>query len=62
MEEKDRIAAFTKDYGKLVEKHKIDFANFPMFVPDGTPGGFRVIVQSMPVDITQQAVKSPFIG
>ncbi len=55
-----RAEVFVKEYGDLVEKHKIDFVNFPMFVPDGQ-GGFRIVIQNQPVDTTGQPVKSPFM-
>lgn len=59
-DEKTRIDAFVEAYGKLVEEHKVDFANYPAYIPDGN-GGFRLIIQSMPVDTTKYAVKSPFV-
>lgn len=45
----DRIEAFVKEYGELVKKHKVDFASFPMYEPDGQ-GGFRLIVRTVPVE------------
>lgn len=60
-EAKERIEAFIKDYGELVEKHKVDFVMFPMFVPDGN-NGFRVVIQQQPVDTEQMAQKSPFVA
>lgn len=58
---KKRQEEFIKEYGELVTKHKMDFATYPMFTPDGN-GGFRVIVQNTPVDTTNIAQKSPFIA
>lgn len=55
-----RAQAFLKEYGELVGKHKIDFATYPMFVPDGQ-GGFKIITQSTPVDISNQPVRSNFM-
>lgn len=55
-----RVNDFVTAYGELVTKHKIDFATYPMFVPDGN-GGFKIICQNTPVDIGNQPVKSPFI-
>lgn len=55
-----RVQSFIKEYGELVTKHKIDFATYPVFVPDGS-GGFKVTVQNTPVDMTNQPMKSPFI-
>jgi hypothetical protein len=60
-EQEKKIAAFLDEYKALVEKHNVDFANYPMFVPDGQ-GGFKVIVQSTPVDMEQMSKKSPFIA
>lgn len=57
----DRVNAFIKEYGELVAKHKIDFATYPVYVPDGT-GGFKVTIQNTPVDITNSPQKSPFIA
>lgn len=53
-----RLNAFISDYKALVDKHQMDFAAFPMFIPDGQ-GGFKVIVQQRPVDITNQPKASP---
>jgi hypothetical protein len=53
-----RIKAFLKEYGDLVQKHDIDFANYPVFAPDGK-GAFTIIVQSTPIDRREMAVKSP---
>ncbi len=56
-----RQGDFIKEYGELVEKHKIDFASYPTFIPNGH-GGFEIIVQNVPVDITNQPKKSPFVA
>lgn len=56
----ERVQAFLKEYGELVAKHKVDFASYPVYVPDGV-GGFKVVVQNTPVDITNQPKKSPFV-
>lgn len=61
-EQKKRIDDFMKEYGELVAKHKVDFASFPMFVPDESgKGSFKVICQSVPIDTSNQPTKSPFI-
>lgn len=59
-EAQKRVDAFLKEYGQLVEKHKVDFANYPLYIPDGA-GGFKTLVQSTPVDTTNFPQKSPFI-
>lgn len=60
-ESQKKIEAFLTDYKALVEKHHVDFANYPMFVPDGE-GGFKTIVQSTPVDLSTVNQKSSFIA
>ena len=57
----NRLNSFVKEYGELVAKHKVDFATYPVFMPDGN-GAFKVIMQSTPVDITNQPTKSPFVA
>lgn len=52
---------FMKEYGVLVEKYGIDFASYPVFVPDGQ-GGFKIIIQSTPVDVSKHPKKSPFVA
>lgn len=56
----ERGQAFLKEYKELVDKHKIDFATYPVYHPDGN-GGFRTLVQSTPIDITNQGQPSPFV-
>jgi hypothetical protein len=48
----EKIKMFMHDYQELVKRHKVDWANYPMFVPDGK-GGFRVIIQSTLVEVPQ---------
>ncbi len=52
---------FVKDYGDLVQKHQVDFAQYPVYVPDGN-GGFRTVIQNTPVSIKNQPKKSPFVA
>lgn len=59
-EQTKKVQAFLDDYSELVKKHQLDFANYPMFIPDGQ-GGFKVIVQSTPIDISEAPTKSPFV-
>lgn len=56
-----KAKAFVQAYGKLVEEHQMDLATYPVFIPDGN-GGFKVIVQSTPMDISKLPKKSPFMG
>lgn len=59
-EVKERIDAFLADYGKLVEKHRVDFINYPQWMPDGT-GGWKMLVQTQPTDTTNLPKPSPFV-
>lgn len=56
----ERMNFFIKEYGELVAKHQMDFATYPMWQPDQN-GGFRTVIQSTPVDVSGQQMKSPFI-
>lgn len=59
----ERVQAFIKEYGELVQKHKIDFANLPAFVPnENEPGSFKIMIRTFPVDMTKQVQPSPFIA
>ena len=52
-ERREKGEAFLKAYGELVEKHQVDFATYPVFVPDGQ-AGFKIVVQSTPIDISKK--------
>jgi hypothetical protein len=52
MEIKTKIESFMEEYGALVKKFNVDFASYPMFVPD-EKGSFKVIVQTTPVDLEE---------
>ena len=56
-EVQERIQAFIKEYGELTKKHKVDFVNFPMFTPNDK-GSWDIVIQTQPVDTTNQPVKS----
>ena len=56
----ERGQAFLKEYKELTEKHKIDFATYPMFRPTQN-GAFEIVMQSTPIDITNQPKPSPFV-
>lgn len=51
---------FLSKYELLVKETGYDFATYPVYVPDGK-GGFQTIIQSTPVDVKNNPVKSPFI-
>lgn len=54
-----RSETFLKEYGDLVQKHKIDIAAYPVYQPDGQ-GGFKTVIQQSCVDTTNQPYRSPF--
>lgn len=61
---KKRSEDFVKEYGELVQKHQVDFIQYPMFVPkkdDEKRSVFEVVLQNQPIDLKQVAVKSPFV-
>lgn len=60
MTEEERKKEFIKAYGELVEQHKMDFVNFPVFVP-APDGSFKIVMQNAVIP-TEQAVKSPFVA
>lgn len=60
-EDKKRISDFLADYKILVDKYNVDFANYPVYIPDGQ-GAFKTVIQNTPVDMTKIAKPSPFMG
>jgi len=56
-----KLEAFLEEYKALIQKHNIDFAHYPMYIPDGQ-GGFKTIIQSTPVDMSTMPKESPFIA
>lgn len=59
-ERQEKGAVFLKEYGELVAKHKMDLATYPVWVPDGA-GGFKTMIQSTPVALPEESVKSTFM-
>lgn len=57
---KARAELFIKEYGELIAKHGMDFGSYPMFVPDGQ-GGFKIVVQTVPMDMRNRPQASPFV-
>jgi hypothetical protein len=51
---------FLKRYKKLIDELQVDFASFPMYIPN-EKGSFDVFVQTNVVDRKDQMVKSPII-
>lgn len=59
-EHKEDIELFLKEYGELVAKHKVDFANYPMFQPN-KEGKWEIVVQAQAISIKDRPVISPFV-
>jgi hypothetical protein len=57
-ERQEKGTLFLKDYKELVDKHQMDLATYPVFVPDGN-GGFKIIVQSTPVPLPPKTEDAP---
>lgn len=55
-----RINEFMASYQALVKEKDVDFASYPVWVPS-EGGKFVTIIQSTPVDMRQQLIKSNFI-
>lgn len=60
-ERQAKAAVFLKEYGELVEKHQMDLATYPVWVPDGQTGTFKTIIQSTPVPLPAKSMESPFM-
>lgn len=60
MAEKTKTEKFVEEYGELVKKYNVDFANYPLWVPDNG-GGFRMVIQTTPVDMEQLQKDKDFI-
>lgn len=55
-----RIGEFMLSYKALVDEKKVDFASYPVWMPDGH-GGFQCVIQSTPMDVSNVPVRSNFI-
>ena len=53
----ERKKAFLEGYGELRDKHQIDIAFIPAYVPDGQ-GGFKTVVRQELVGLEQLSVPS----
>lgn len=56
MENKD----FLKDYEVLIKKYKMDFASYPVWVPNDQ-GQWVTVIQTQTVDTSKQPIKSDFL-
>ena len=63
MDEETKVAidAFLKEYGELVQKHKVDVVAYPMWTP-GEKGTWIMSIQTTAVSTKDQPVKSPFVS
>lgn len=60
MTPQERTSNFLEKYKELVKEFDVDFANYPMFVPN-KEGKWEVVVQSTPIDIKDRPTPSPFV-
>jgi hypothetical protein len=58
--DEERGKEFIARYGEMVKETGMDFASYPVYVPDGQ-GGFRTVIQTTPVNMKNHPQKSPFI-
>jgi hypothetical protein len=59
----DRKAKFLKSYSKLREEFQMDFASFPMYIPNER-GMFDTVMNTQPVDLKyrpKEPIKSPLV-
>lgn len=56
-----RIKDFMKAYEELTKKYEIDFTSYPLFIPNGSDGSFKVVVQTSPLDLQELKKKDEFI-
>jgi hypothetical protein len=56
----ERVELFLERYEALVKELEVDFANYPIYIPDGG-GGFRTVLQSKPIDIKALPQQSNFV-
>lgn len=55
-----RSEEFLKSYEALITGLQVDFASFPMFIPNDK-GSFDVFIQTKVIDRKNQPIKSPII-
>ncbi len=60
-----KLQEFLDRYKALVDELQVDLAIYPVFLPDGN-NGFKVVVQSSPIDITpkqkkEEGIPTPFV-
>lgn len=56
-----RVEEFMKDYKALTDKYKVDYTQFPMYIPD-QKGGFITVIQNQPIDLNLQELNKSFIA
>lgn len=60
-----KLQEFLLEYKALVDKHQVDIATFPVFVPD-EKGEYKIKLQSQPIELPkvekkEEGIPSPFI-
>lgn len=57
----ERKEEFMKEYGELVDKHKVDVGSMPQYFPLGG-GAFGTMLIKEVVDLEKEGVPSPFMS
>ena len=57
-----RVDAFLKEYVELTKKYEIDYASYPVYVPDGNKGKFDTLIQTVPVDMRLKKLNESFVA
>ena len=55
-----RANLFLKEYGELVQKHKVDIAAYPVYMPN-EKGQFMTVIQQSTVDTSKKPYRSTFM-
>lgn len=57
----ERLQKFMSGYEQLVKDTDYDFANYPVYMPDGE-GAFKTLLQTTPIDKKYVPTPSPFVA
>lgn len=58
--ENKKIQKFLEEYGELTKKHGVDFAAYPVYVPNDK-GTFDLTIQTQPIEVQQKKTLDEFI-
>ena len=57
----NKIQEFLKEYGELTKKYNVDFAAFPVYMPN-EKGTFDLTIQTQPIDLSERKKKKGFFS